>query len=265
MGSATRQATSVSQSALSRLGSKVTLATAQQLFAAGRSLATSTHLQSTLSDPAIAPAQKAKLVKSVFTTKLGTQAAALLDSVVSQRWSSEADVLAGIENLAIRAAAVSGGAKVSIEGEIFAFARAVSSDPELELALGSALSDPATKAALVVALLGKKASAQTVTIVSELVQQPRGRRIGALLAHAAAVVADEAGSTVANVTSAQELSAQALKGLSASLTKQYGRDIYINASVDESLIGGVRVQIGADVIDGSVASRLSALKLQLAG
>ena len=265
MGSATRQATAVSQSALSRLGSKVTLATAEQLFAAGRSLATSTHLQSTLSDPAIAPAEKAKLVGSVFGKKLGTQAAGLLDSVVAQRWSSEKDLLAGLENLAIRAAAISGGAKASIEGEIFAFARAVSSDPDLELALGSALSNPQAKAALVVALLKKKASAQTVTIVSELVQQPRGRRIGALLADAAAIVADEAGATVANVTSAQPLNAKALNGLSKSLTKQYGRDIYVNASVDASLIGGVRVQIGADVIDGTVASRLNALKLQLAG
>lgn len=265
MGSATRQATAVSQSALSRLGTKVTLATAEQLFAAGRSLATSTHLQSTLSDPAIAPAEKAKLVTAVFGKKLSAQASALLDGVVSQRWSSEKDVLAGIENLAIRAAAISGGAKASIEGEIFAFSRAVSSDPDLELALGSALSNPESKAALVVALLKKKASAQTVTIVSELVQQPRGRRIGALLAQAAAIVADESGATVANVTSAQPLSAKALTGLSTSLTKQYGRDIYVNASVDSSLIGGVRVQIGADVIDGTVASRLNALKLQLAG
>jgi F-type H+-transporting ATPase subunit delta len=265
MGSATRQATSVSQSALTRLGSKVTLATAEQLFAAGRSLAASTHLQSTLSDPAIAPAEKAKLVTKVFGKKLGTQAAGLLDSVVSQRWSSEQDVLAGIENLAIRAAAISGGAKASIEGEIFAFARAVSSDADLELALGSALSNPSSKAALVVALLKKKASAQTVTIISELVQQPRGRRIGTLLASAAAIVADQAGSSVANVTSAQPLSAKALTGLSKSLTKQYGRDIYVNAAVDASLIGGVRVQIGADVIDGTVASRLNELKLQLAG
>ena len=70
MGSATRQATAVSQTALSRLGTKVTLATAEQLFAAGRSLATSTHLQSTLSDPAIAPAEKAKLVGKLFGKKL---------------------------------------------------------------------------------------------------------------------------------------------------------------------------------------------------
>ncbi len=265
MGSATRQATAVSQAALKALGTKVTLATAEQLFAAGRSLATSTHLQSTLSDPAIAPAEKAKLVSNLFGKKLSPQAAALLDSVVAQRWSREKDLLAGIENLAVRAAAISGGPKASIEGEIFAFARAVSSDPDLELALGSALSDPASKAALVVKLLNKKASAQTVVIISELVQQPRGRRIGSLLAQATAIVADQAGSTVANVTSAQVLSDKAINGLGASLTKQYGRDIYVNAAVDASLIGGVRVQIGADVIDGTVASRLNTLKLELVG
>jgi F-type H+-transporting ATPase subunit delta len=35
--------------------------------------------------------------------------------------------------------------------------------------------------------------------------------------------------------------------------------------VDPSVIGGVRVQIGDDVIDGSIASRLNELRLQLAG
>lgn len=265
MGSATRQATAASQALLKSLGAKVSVATAEQLFAAGRALAQSAQLQSTLADPAISPAEKAKLISGVFGKKLSADANKLLAGLVAQRWSSQNDLLAGIEDVALRAAAISGGASASIEGEIFTFERAVASDAELELALGSKLGDPAAKGALAAKLLGKKASPQTVVIITSLVQAPRGRRIGALMAHAAAVVADQAGSSVANVSSAQPLAASTVKELSTTLAKQYGRKVYINAQVDESLIGGVRVQVGADVIDGSISARLTQLKLELVG
>jgi F-type H+-transporting ATPase subunit delta len=38
----------------------------------------------------------------------------------------------------------------------------------------------------------------------------------------------------------------------------------INEVIDASIIGGIRVQIGDDVIDGSIATRLNDLRLQLA-
>ena len=52
--------------------------------------------------------------------------------------------------------------------------------------------------------------------------------------------------------------------LRASLAAKYG-DLKLNQVVDPAILGGLRVQIGDDVIDGSVASRLTELRLQLAG
>jgi F-type H+-transporting ATPase subunit delta len=265
MGSATRAATIATQSLLTSVGSKVSVATAEELFGAGRAIGQSTQLRATLSNPALQSAEKAKLVAGVFGKKLSKEASTILDGIVSQRWSSQSDLVAAIEDIAIRVAALSGGKSTSVEGEIFTFARAVASDADLELALGSKLGDPDAKATLAANLLGKKASPQTVVIITSLVAQPRGRRIGALMAHAASVVADQSGASVANVTSASPLSAETVKSLAKTLGAQYGREMYVNAQVDASLIGGVRVQVGADVIDGSVASRLTQLKLSLAG
>ena len=70
---------------------------------------------------------------------------------------------------------------------------------------------------------------------------------------------------VATVTSAQPIGREQLDRLRAGLSKSYGRALEINSVIDPSVIGGVRVQIGDDVIDGSVASRLNELRLQLAG
>ena len=96
-------------------------------------------------------------------------------------------------------------------------------------------------------------------------QQPRGRRIGELLSTAADIVADEAGLAVATVITASPLTTAQLDRLRAGLAKSYGRDLKLNVRLDPSIIGGVRVQIGDDVIDGTVATRLTDLRLQLAG
>ena len=96
-------------------------------------------------------------------------------------------------------------------------------------------------------------------------QQPRGRRIGELLRHAAAVVADQRGFDDRHGHHRAPLTAAQLDRLEQGLEAQYGRELRINTIVDPAVLGGLRVQIGDDVIDGSVASRLSSLRQKLAG
>lgn len=265
MGSASRHAITSSKKTLSSLGSKANLALGEQLFAAGRALSESAQLRAVMADPAIADADKNALLKKVFGKSLDVTGYAVLGHIVAQRWSNQDDLLAGVEEIAIRSAVSSAKKTESIDAELFAFARAVASDADLELGLGSKLGDPAAKAKLVNTLLKKKASPATTIIVSALVQQPRGRRIGALLSYAADIVADQAGASIATVTSAQPIAAAQLTSLAKSLEKIYGRQLNINLVIDPSIIGGLRVQVGDDVIDGSVSSRLSELRLQLAG
>jgi F-type H+-transporting ATPase subunit delta len=263
MGSATREALSASRSALAGLGGKTDLATGEQLLAAGRAIGESSPLLAALADPSAAAADKASIITTIFSS-VTKQAKELLVSVVSSRWSSGDDLLAGIEELGFRVLADS-AKKPVIESELFSFGEAVNSDAELELAVSSKLGSNAAKLALVESLVGSKASKETVAILGHLVQQPRGRRIAELLRHAASIVADQAGLSVATVTTATKLDAKQLERLGKGLAKTYGRDLRINQVVDPTLLGGVRVQIGDDVIDGSVASRLKELRLQLAG
>lgn len=262
MGSATREALASAKRALEGVSAKDALATATQLFEAGRVIGESAQLRAALADPAADPAAKQAVIGALFSG-LGAPAKALLTDIAGSRWSTQDDLLAGVEEVGIRAAALSAGKGVSIEDELFSFGAAVSSDAELELAVGSKLGSPAAKAALVRSLL-KKASPQTLAIVEQLVQQPRGRRIGELIRSAASIVADQAGLSVATVVSAVPLSTAQLERLRAGLAKQHGRDLRINQVVDPSIIGGLRVQIGDDVIDGSVSTRLTDLRIRLA-
>ncbi len=263
MGSATREALSAARAELSALGG-VTLATAEELFSAGRIIGESTQLLTILTESNGDPADKSAALVAVFGTRLSAKTMKLVTTAVESRWSSPDDLLAGIEELGLRAAAESAAKTTSIEAELFLFGTAVSSDPELELAVGSKLGGDEAKAALVTTLLGTKASPQTVTIVRQLVRQPRGRRIGELLRNAASIVADQAGLSVATVTSAAPIAAAQLTRLSKGLAKSFGRELSINLVVDPSIIGGLRVQVGDDVIDGTVSRRLDDLRLQIA-
>jgi len=262
MGSASRGALSTAKDALAAEKS-LKRETGEQLLSAQRSIASSKQLLALLADPAIEAAEKSALMGRIFTG-LEPAAARLLGVLTGARWSRPEQLLDGIEEIGIRALArTAKGA--SLEPELFAFGAAVASDNELELAVGSKLGDPTAKAALVEKLLAKKASPETVAIVRHLVQSPRGRRIGALLTTAARYVADEAGALVATVTAAKPISETQRRTLAKKLAERYGRDLRINLVIDPAVIGGLRVQIGDDVIDGTVASRIAELKLQLAG
>ena len=263
MGSASRVALAAATQKLAA-ASGVSLSTGEQLLAAGRAIESSAQLRSVLADPAVTSDRKSALLTSLFGSLDGT-ASALLTGVVESRWSNSDELLDGIENLGIRAIAIATGAGAGIEGELFAFGRAVSSDHELELAVGSKLGNPEAKAQLVSTLLGGKAQAATVAIVRHLVQSPRGRRIGQLLSGAAEIVAEAGGSRVATVTAAAPLSAAQLTELEKSLSGRYGQSLRINLNIDPTIVGGLRVQIGDDVIDGTIASRLADLRIRLAG
>ncbi|GAA4665851.1 F0F1 ATP synthase subunit delta [Frondihabitans cladoniiphilus] len=260
----TREALASARGVFADLGDSADLATGEQLLNAGRVIGGSSKLVAFLADSSAEATAKKGLIDQVFG-EFTVAARALLVSLVSTRWSSHTDLLAGIEELGIRVIAASAPAGLSIEGELFAFGEIVSSDANLELAVGTKLSDGPAKSALVENLLGGKASEQTVSIVSQLVQQPRGRRIGELLRNAARIVADQADELVATVTSAKPLGDEQLHRLERGLSRQFGRNLTINVVVSPSILGGLRVQVGDDVIDGTVSTKLSELRLQLAG
>ena len=269
MGSATREAIAKAKAALAARSGAATLAAAEALFSAGHVIGDSAQLQSALTDTSADPKAKKALVSAIFGG-MNADSRELLTELVSSRWSKPTDLLAGIEEIGIRVAAFSVDLKegvdssVDIPAELFTFGAAVSSNAELELAVANKLGDPAAKASLIDALLKGKASGQSIAIIQHLVRQPRGRRIGALLRHAASIIADQHAQAVATVTVATPLSDAQVKRLEAGLAKKYGA-VRVNQVIDASILGGMRIAVGDIVIDDSIATRVNELKLQLAG
>mgnify|MGYP003390375141 FL=1 len=81
----------------------------------------------------------------------------------------------------------------------------------------------------------------------------------------AAIVAAHRGEVTAKVTSAHPLSADQLKELTANLKTRVGRDVAVATTVDPAILGGLVVQLGSQLIDGSIRTRLNSFAQAMKG
>ena len=92
------------------------------------------------------------------------------------------------------------------------------------------------------------------------------RRLGALPVVAEqfrALKNAQGGTADAVVHSAFPIDSSALADLSATLEKRFARKLNVSVQQDESLIGGIRVVVGDEVLDTSVKARLEQMKAAL--
>lgn len=147
-----------------------------------------------------------------------------------------------------------------VEDELFRFARALESSPEL----ASALAEPQTPAArrqqIVEDLLGGSATGTTVGIASLLVATGRSNDIPQIVDAFVERIAQQSGRRVATVRSAVELTPDQQQRLAAALRNSVGSEVTIKVIVDPSVLGGIVTEIGDTVIDGSVRRRLHQLR-----
>nr|WP_253196122.1 F0F1 ATP synthase subunit delta [Roseovarius sp. PS-C2] len=81
-----------------------------------------------------------------------------------------------------------------------------------------------------------------------------------LLTRLSDMIAEDKGEVTAQVTSAKALTKTQADKLAKTLKARVGKDVKINATVDESLIGGLVVKVGSKMIDTSIRSRLNSLQ-----
>lgn len=260
MGSATRDALARVREAVDT--QNVQLGDAREVFDILAIVAEQAPLRSALGDPVASPAAKRQLVERVFH-QAGPVARQIVATLTEQRLSTPNDVLDGLETAAVRLAARAAG-DADVASELLSFSRIVRDNADLELALGSRLSSAAAKAGIVERLTAGKVSPASTLILSRLIALPRGRRIGQIVRGAADAVADAAGRQLATVTSAVALPQDQLDRLRVELATRYGRDLQLQQVVDPAVIGGLRVAVADDVIDGTVRAKFNDLRLRLA-
>lgn len=174
-----------------------------------------------------------------------------------------ADDLAVSYGRAIVQIAQAEGVADRVADELFQLARAVDGNPELR----AKLTDPSValeaRSAAVADLL-QRAHPVTGAAVQMLLSADRVRHLGDIADAAVREAADYRGASVAQVRSAKPLGDTQRVALEQALSAQAGRPVELKVIIDPELLGGVVVQLGDTVIDGSIAKRLTELRSALA-
>ncbi|GGA58943.1 ATP synthase subunit delta [Pseudoclavibacter endophyticus] len=263
MGSATKHALRTLKGEVDRAAG-ATLATGAELFDAIDVIVQQSQLRQALADASADAAAKRAVVERVFGARFDPRAVSLIASASTQRWSNESEFALGLQELGVRAVSQFSGEHDRISQELQGFLDVVTSNPDLELTLGSKLSDPEGKRRIIDRVFASHLGEATLTILRHLVSLPAGRRTRRLVGWAQDIVADQASRQVATVTVARPIDEAQFARLQGALARHFGRPVTIAQVVDPAVIGGLRVQFGDDVIDSTVQSKLGHLRRQFA-
>ena len=240
----------------------------EELFGATATIDGSAALRRALADPSREPEAKRALAERLFGGRVGEATARLLDTVVSQRWAAERDLPDMTEELAVEtvmASAEAGGRLDSVEDELFRFGRVVAGNSGLRDALTDRQATGEAKATLVGSLLEGKASPETLRLAKQAVLAPRARRFDRVLEAYLTVAARRREQLTATVISAAPLDEAQRDRLARALSEMYDKPVQTNVIVDPQVLGGLRIQVGDEVVDGTIARRLDEAKRRLIG
>jgi F-type H+-transporting ATPase subunit delta len=238
-----------------------------ELFSVARLLDGSGALRRALTDPARPRDAKASLVEQLLGSQISAQALEILTTAVTGRWVSGRDLGDALDQLSVEAEVAYADNQRrldEVEDELFRLDRVVSAERDLADKLSDRRIPVDRRQELLGGLLQGKADATTVRLAERAVDG-RGRSFAASMRSYQVAAAARRNASIATVRVAAPLTEMERSRLAAALGRQYGRDIQLNVIVDPEVVGGVRVNIGDEVIDGTIAARLDEAQRRIAG
>jgi F-type H+-transporting ATPase subunit delta len=236
---------------------------ADQLFAVVDLLQGSPTLRRALTDPATPTERRQALAAGLLSSRVGESTVALVSEAVGKRLGGTA-LLDALEREAVRAllkTAQAGDKLDDVEDQLFRFGRLVDGDSGLRGAITDRSASLERRAGLVDELLSGRAEPETVRLAKRAIGA-RDRNFARTLGGYIELAASTRNRVIATVRVARPLELQQRERLQAALASQTGREIAIQEIVEPDLIGGIRVEIADEVIEGTVAARLEAVRRQ---
>jgi len=212
-----------------------------------------------LADSAAPEQIRRDMVKTLFGAKVSQISLAVLGDVVSSRWSRPLDLIDGVEELAWQALlslAEHDESLDEVEDELFRFGRILVAQPRLASLLGDETAPAARRLELLATVLADRTRPVTRRLLAQAVRSPRRRPLDEIIEGLVDRAAARRERSVAHVTAAGPLSQRQEQRLLDVLNRIYRRPISLKVDLNATLLGGLVIRVGDEVIDGSVAARL---------
>jgi F-type H+-transporting ATPase subunit delta len=148
-----------------------------------------------------------------------------------------------------------------IEADLAVLQAALAESPDLRAMIASPVHTRDEQMRAIAALAGRMGL--STEVANTLGLMGHNRRLFVLprmIAQLKALIAQERGEVSAEVASARPLTEAQTAALAATLKATVGKDVTLRATVDESLIGGLVVRVGSQMIDTSIRSKLASLQ-----
>ena len=237
-----------------------------ELFAIADILAESAQLRRAVTEPALPVDDRRAVARQLFTGKVSSVAISVLEAGIGQNWRSGLALVGAMDRQGVRAvllAAEKEGTLDQVEEMLFRFGRIVDGSHELRTTLADRGAPLAARESVVTTLLQGKAPDGTVALAKRAVAA-RNHTFDLTLESYLQISAALRRRSLATVVVAHPLTAVQEARLQAALTAQAKRPVNLMVVVDPSLVGGVKVEIGDEIIDGSMTGRFEAARRQLA-
>ena len=235
---------------------------ATDMFGVVDALASSPSLRRAVTDPGTPEGARGALVHGLLDGKVDRGVADFVAEAATLRWAGGQTFAAALERQAVRAVLIVAdrrGELEDTEDQLFRFARFVESSPDLRNVLADRSIDRSRRQELVGELLRGRATEATIMLAKRAVAA-RERTFANTIEGYVTVAAAQKNRVVATVRVAKPLSSDQRDRLRAALTKQIGREVAIQEVIDPDILGGVRVELGDEVFEGTVVDRLEAAR-----
>lgn len=147
-----------------------------------------------------------------------------------------------------------------VDNDLQLVRQTLSESRELRMLLEHPLVRVEDKKEIASQLWGTRVQPTTYNFVRLLLDKRRITALDAIVSRFHQLVAAEKRQVGVRLTTAVDLERSEVEALRAELERQWSRSVVMEATVDPEILGGAVLQIGDQVVDGSVRARLNALK-----